>query len=35
MISEQESIGAIKVPRMIWTATLLSLGSIAYCVPIS
>ena len=32
MISEVESIGAIKVPKMILTATVLTLGSLAICV---
>lgn len=31
-MQEDESIGAIRVPRMIWTATALSLGAIYYCV---
>ena len=29
---DQDSIGAIKVPRMIWTSTILSLGSLLICV---
>lgn len=34
-MQEVESIGAIRVPRMIWTATFLSLGAIFYCVILS
>lgn len=31
-MSESESIGAIKVKNMIYTATSLTLGSLAICV---
>lgn len=27
-----ESIGALKVPNLIWTATVLTLGSLLICV---
>lgn len=31
-VSEDNTIGAIKVSRMIWFAIILSLGTIYYCV---
>jgi hypothetical protein len=31
-MQEDNTIGAIRVTRMIWSATLLSLGAIFYCV---
>ena len=34
-MSEVESIGALKVPRLILTATVLTLGSLAICVKTS
>jgi hypothetical protein len=33
-MEEDTTIGAIRVTRMIWTATLLSLGAIYYCVSL-
>lgn len=33
-MQEDDTIGAIRVTRMIWSATLLSLGAIYYCVII-
>ena len=33
-MKDTETIGAIRVTRMIWTSTLLSLGAIFYCVNV-